>query len=69
MKKSKYRCSDCELWKAQEEWHSTHLPNFAVIVEGVCTNTGKVRLNCHYQCRNDFKLNTTIGRFYVHKCK
>lgn len=65
MKRPKYRCSDCEHWKAKGEWHSTRLPNFAVIAEGICTKSGKVRLNCHYQCRTDFKLETIRGQIQV----
>ena len=56
MRKPKYRCSDCEHWHAGNSWHSTSLPKFGVIAEGVCDVCGQVRLNCYYQCRNDFKL-------------
>ena len=56
MRKPRYRCSDCEHWHGEGSWHSTHFPNFGVISEGRCDVSGQPRLNCYYQCRNDFKL-------------
>ena len=67
MKRPKYRCSDCVHWEAKGQWYSTHHPHFAVIAEGICVNTNKTKLNCHYQCTNDFELKTIRGQFQVWK--
>lgn len=64
-KRLKYRCSDCVHWIPNGSWQSSHNPNWLVIAEGTCENTGKTKLNCSYQCRDGFVHNDSRGQVFL----
>lgn len=65
MKKSKYYCSSCIHWKVDttKYWESIYHPHFIIKAEGICSNTGRIKLNCQRACIH-FKNNDNFGKFY-----
>ena len=50
MRKSKTRCASCVKWHPCDEWHSTHNPHFYIESEGICSGTGRKKLNVERSC-------------------
>jgi hypothetical protein len=50
MRKSKEYCSHCTHWKPTGDWSSTCNPHFAVVSDGICEGTGRLKLNCQRAC-------------------